>query len=303
MSRHQQQKHVLGSDAVITIIDVDNNLDTIFKKLWQYIREFETRFSRFVTGSELNKLNQKAGQKVKCSDEFLELASLSNFYSQLTQHRFTPFVLPSLQQAGYKGSWPKVNDYSNDLDYSERQFDSTATIKIESKSATIPANTAIDFGGIGKGFCLQKIADKLQAYGLKNYWISLGGDIICSGYDLGGNFWEIDIASATKVDKNVGSVINYDGQKLAVATSGTTKRAAKNWHHIIDPTTGKASTSNALMSTAVCQQPVAADVLAKTLIIEPGFIASGGWSYIGQIIQTVGGAVTINQKGANISGL
>jgi FAD:protein FMN transferase len=146
---------------------------------------------------------------------------------------------------------------------------------IEKSSASIPTGTALDFGGIGKGYLLDELAEfldpKLTTAQLVGYWLSLGGDIICAGHDLDSQPWQVAIQSALELAKNVDIIKNEAGRKLAIATSGVTKRQGlkdgQAWHHIINPRTSKPADTNILTATVTADEAVAADVYAKCVVI------------------------------------
>ena len=177
---------------------------------------------------------------------------------------YNPFVLPDLQRAGYLGSL--VGDHGRDavLDMRDRQATyGAARVGIRSGAVCIPSGMAFDSGGLGKGYALDQLAERIEQAGIENYWVSLGGDIIGRGVDPDGEPWRItldDIAGAP--------VVTFDrSTRTAVATSSVRKRAGASWHHLIDPRTGQPSTSSIDVVSVVADSGVHADVLAKSLLL------------------------------------
>ncbi len=272
MKRYQQSAHALGSDALLTLVVPKSAApDEVFAKLWDHIAEFEKQFSRFLPDSELSTFNQQAGQLVPVTPPFYALLTTAKELSRKTGGLYNPFILPSLQKAGYVGSWPTPNVFKKQLNYSQR----ASNVKIEQlllqkNAAHIPANTALDFGGCGKGYLLDELADLLDAHGIKNYWLSLGGDIVCNGHDVTNKSWKIAVQSATD-PRLVAQYIDNNGARIAVATSGISKRHGTNngaqWHHIIDPRTQLPATTDIVTATVSTTKAVKADVFAKCLVI------------------------------------
>lgn len=272
MERWQEIQPALGSQAVITLVAAAGT-DTvpIFQELWDQVTSFEQRFSRFLPTSELTTLNQSAGQKVVVGPQMRALLAVCQKLARQTDGLFNPFILPALQQAGYAGSWPTPGQVLPELDYHDRQPATIDQLELGKTWAKIPANSALDFGGIGKGYLLDQLGDYLQQQGITNYWLSLGGDILCCGYDLDHKPWSVGIQHATKTTQTIAEISNHDGQTLAIATSGVTKRQGKHqnqsWHHIINPSTGKSAKTDILTATVTAPQATQADVLAKCLVI------------------------------------
>jgi len=279
MMRAQQSRHALGSDAVLTLVLPDGEpFGPAFYAMWNKIEDFERRFSRFQPGSELSRFNAGAGTECAVSPEFVALLTAAKQMAERTGGLYSPFILPALQRAGYKGSWPHPDAADNQLDYADKHGAAWRNITIGNGRARIPKQTALDFGGIGKGYLLDELAGWLEARGVDNYWLSLGGDILCTGYDASGKPWQVSVQAALQADVSVAGVTN-NGQRLAVATSGVTKRKGikdgKPWHHLIDPRTDEPAKTDVLTATVCTVSATEADVLAKCLVIIGGKAACG----------------------------
>jgi len=273
MKRHQQGKKALGSQALLTIVTKDGIDEvTVFNNLWAVISDFESRFSRFQTTSELTHFNSRAGEKVLVSTEFAELLEACRAMSHKTDGLFNPFILPSLNKAGYIGSWPAPNNFSEELNFEGRtKVVPMNELRLGTGWAKIPSDTALDFGGIGKGFLLDQLGNYLQLQGIEDFWLSLGGDILCSGHDANTEPWSISIQDATRNTELVGTISNSGNTVLGVATSGVTKRKGVRqglaWHHIIDPRTGEPAVTDILTATVSAATATEADILAKCVVI------------------------------------
>jgi len=266
--RWQQTGRGLGSDIMLTILASDEDrAKQIFQVLWTQIQVFERRFSRFQKDSELSRFNSAAGTAQAISLPFRDLLLKTKEYALNTGGLYNPFILPALQRSGYKGSWPAPENVSSALDYSAGDVVPIGCLTITDGYATIPANTALDFGGIGKGYLLAQLADYLETKHVKNYWLSLGGDIVVSGFDEAERPWKIGIGQAQNTDEIADFIINETGERLAIVTSGVTKRQGSGWHHLIDPRSGKPAKTDTLTATVSIHDPLAADVYAKCLVI------------------------------------
>lgn len=272
MNRWQQTRYVLGSDAVVTLVAADElAADDLFTEIWQRIDKFDQRFSRFKSDSELTRFNNAAGKSVTISPAFRELLVASEKMSEQTDGLYNPFVLPELQRAGYEGSWPNTEQSDACMDYKNRTMVSASALEISGDTARIPAESAFDSGGIGKGYLLDELGAVLDRQKLAGYWLSLGGDILCSGQDVDGKAWRIGIQHALQTDEVVAHVGNERGGKLGIATSGVTKRKGvkdgKPWHHLIDPRTGQPAETDVLTATVTADSATEADVYAKCLVL------------------------------------
>lgn len=269
LSTFHQTNLALGSniDLVLVSDNAKNQIDKIFDNLWQTIFEFEKRFSRFLPASELSLFNKNAGQATPVTQEFKDLLETAKNYAISTDGIYNPFVLPVLHKVGYKQSL--VKKYANDWqeDYSNRNMVSPLNIDIDNNQATIPWGTALDFGGLGKGY----LADKLSMYLPKHvvgFWFSIGGDIASFGTDENGYKWRISIEDAQNRPNTLKKwVVLAPRKRFGVASSSILDRKGSNWHHIIDTRNQLPAKSDVVIATVCCDDTATADVLAKVAIV------------------------------------
>lgn len=301
MVRRQQNKHALGSEVLLTLRGGEQEVSEWFELLWREISLFEQTFSRFLPDSELNAVNGQAGLPVPVSPEFERLLRAALALSEETMGLFNPLVLPALQRAGYKGSWPSPGVLGTTPDYSQNRVVPASNITVEDGLVRLPPNTALDFGGIGKGYLLDQLADMLAGGGCGDFWLSLGGDIAMRGCDEADGPWRVGIAQADG-EGVVAEVINTNGELLAIATSGTVKRRGPGWHHIIDPRTGHSAETDVLTATVCNASATKADVFAKCLVL---LGAAGAADFMWQYgltktvlqVQNKEGTIQVQKKG------
>ncbi|MCX6728503.1 MAG: FAD:protein FMN transferase [Candidatus Saccharibacteria bacterium] len=268
-----QTKLALGSNVVIAIItDMSGKeIDKIFEDLWLQVFTFERKFSRFIPKSELTLFNRLQGIRTNISPEFKDLLIYTKQLSEETNGLFNPFILPLLQKAGYMKS--AVPGFENDakIDFSAGRLVGVDKLEIGDDWATIPYGTAIEMGGIGKGYLADQLHRTLDSLSIQGYWMSLGGDVATSGKDLNGNSLSLNIQSAKNLDEKSDWVIDCPIKYSAAATSGTFKRknqfSDKTWHHIINPLTLEPAVTDIRLATICADTATRADVLASCAVI------------------------------------
>jgi len=307
MNRFQQQHHALGSEVFLTLVTEKDETATnrLFDRLLKHITAFEQQFSRFLPDSELTRFNQQAGRRTVVSPSFGRLLKAAKSLAERTGGLYNPFVLPALQRAGYLGSWPKPEADLAATNFTTRKLVAVDQLSIGDLWAKIPETAALDFGGIGKGYLLDELAEMLDTQKLVGYWLSLGGDIICSGHDLDNQEWQVAVQNAVELGKNVQTIVNQQSRKLAIATSGITKRQGikngQTWHHIIDPRTGHPADTNILTVTVTADKAANADVYAKCIVIagaEQAEKCKTSGVIKSFLLQTVGQTATMTREGS-----
>jgi thiamine biosynthesis lipoprotein len=301
MDNYQQRFVALGSEVVLTLVSTSrSDAEVVFARLREEIEIFEVRFSRFRPTSELSYVNAEAGKRTAISREFVSLLGAALEQAKQTNGLFNPLILPKLQKAGYVGSWTDDPTTLKAPVYSHRRLANASEIQLGDDWVQLPAESALDFGGIGKGYLLNQLGQSVGE-GFHGYWFSLGGDIVMSGRDKDNLPWAIGVQHATDLGRNIGSFGNNDGETLAVATSGVTKRrgvtGGKAWHHIIDPRTGESAATDLLTVTVCAGDATQADVLAKCAVI---LGSSEAWNFLklhgvrGAIMQRMGDNSEVN---------
>jgi len=270
-----EERIALGSPiTLVLVISGDQaQLGEVFRLLWLQIFEFEQQFSRFIPDSELSQFNRAAGVKTAISTSFYEILHAAQSMTELTGGIYNPFILPALQSAGYVQSMVTAHRDDDVDNFSNRTVVDPKQLKLTTTSATIPYGTALDLGGIGKGYLGDQLADFTDTIPeITGFWFSLGGDIVAGGTDPDGAPWTIAIEDVTAGAGSIaGHYIPSAPARHAVATSSTLKRKGSKegmqWHHIIDPRTNVPSRSDVQTASISALSLQIADVLATCAVI------------------------------------
>ncbi len=264
----------LGTDVVITAA-LPETQQNILLEAEKLVRDFEQRFSRFIPGNELDRFNHSGSRRLNLSPELIALLQLAQHYYFLTDGIFDPTIITSLTALGYNQDFAALSlkpPVAIDLEKLTADFRARppmSDLKIQGTEVSCPENFAVDLGGIGKGYLVNYLGQKLFS-SVENYWISAGGDILVSGQDANEIGWKIGVQNPNQPEQNI-FFINTQGRKIGIATSGIIKRAGQTgdfkWHHIIDPRTGLPVKNDLLSVTVVAPDTTQADILAKTVLI------------------------------------
>ncbi|NAZ06848.1 MAG: FAD:protein FMN transferase [Thermocrinis sp.] len=172
--------HLMGTYAII---------DLPSKKAYQaykFMKGLEEKLSDYIEGSEVSKINQKAGvEPVEVSVDTLEVIKKSLWLSELTKGAFDITVGAITIRAR------RLREISEDH---ARNLVNYKKVRVEGSSVF-----AIDLGGIGKGFATQKsyefiktdkgfiaIAGDLKVWGHKRLlavYNPINGKILAQGYN------------------------------------------------------------------------------------------------------------------------
>lgn len=125
-----------------------NPLDEVKENIVNMLTDFEKKYSRFDTMSLLNQYNRGEVKYDDLDDEFKDILAKSEYYMSITDNTFDIYIQDKLVEKGY----------------------GCESFNLQNKN--------IDFGGIGKGYIIDKIALTLkEKFDIKYFLINGGGDM------------------------------------------------------------------------------------------------------------------------------
>ncbi|WP_256354070.1 MULTISPECIES: FAD:protein FMN transferase [unclassified Variovorax] len=138
----------------------------------------------------------------------------------------------------------------------------------QGRTLSQPGGLTLDFSGIAKGFAVDHMVDGLQALGLKDFLVEVGGELRGVGRRPGGRPWSVQLAAPEQGTAPSQAIALAD---MAIATSGDRwhhrEQAGRRWSHAIDPRSGE-PIGHALSSVTVMHaECMHADALATVLTV------------------------------------
>jgi len=131
----------------------------------------------------------------------------------------------------------------------------------------------LNASAIAKGYACDVIAEMFDFYGLKNYMIEIGGEVVAKGVNPNNVCWKIEITKPE--DDNTGhplgrqEVLNLCNKGLA--TSGNYRnyyiKEGKKYSHTINPRTGYPVENNVLSVSVIMSECILADAYATAFIV------------------------------------
>ena len=131
------------------------------------------------------------------------------------------------------------------------------------------ADIRIDLSAIAKGYAVDRVAGLLEAAGIADYLVEIGGEIRCRGRNDRGMAWGVGIERPVAGRRSVHGLIRLDAG--ALATSGDYRqfyvRDGRRLSHIIDPRDGRPVAHGLASVTVVADTAMRADALATALSV------------------------------------
>lgn len=129
--------------------------------------------------------------------------------------------------------------------------------------------TALDLGGIAKGYGVDQAARVLREHGVYRGLVNVGGDLMALGDGPGGRPWRVGVRDPRDPARHVRTLEVVDG---AVATSGDYLRFfehdGRRYHHLLDPGSGAPAEGRVRTITVTAADVMTADAAATTAFLQ-----------------------------------
>jgi thiamine biosynthesis lipoprotein len=216
-----------------------------------WVRRLGARLTRFSPDSEISLLNAAAGRWFEIGSDLEALLRESLRACEMSAGLVNVAVLPSMLAIGYTRSLSEGATVAT-LDAALPLLSLPDVLSVRRGAARVESGTALDLGGIAKGWMADRLCESLGPNSLAN----LGGDLSAVGPGPDGNGWPVAVANATLVLRDQGA-----------ATSSVRRRRWGDLHHLIDPRTGLPARTGLDEVSVVAASGVEAEVVAKTALL------------------------------------
>lgn len=268
---------------------------------------FERRLSRFDADSELSRLNAGQDETFQASPTLIDVIEAALWAAQATRGLYDPTILNALERAGYDRSFEQIEPVQTtslaiplrvpNQEFTEPKFTNRPTfrsvhINRARREIYKPVGLGLDLGGIGKGWTVDRAADRLQ--GLGPFLINAGGDIFAYQSPPGQKGWQIDLVHPRQPERSLASV-RLHHQALATSTIARRRwqRQGRPMHHLIDPRSGQPAETDALSVSVTAERTMLAELYAKVALI---WGATEGLAYLEQLPGVEGLIVTATDE-------
>ena len=235
------------------------------------LKRIDSSLSVFNQLSTISAIN--AGTSSRADAMLYEVLTKAQKVSEATDGAFDVTVMPLVNAWGFgfkKGIFP-----------TDSQVDSLRAIvgfrKISLSTDSIICKSdpriMIDCGAIAKGYSVDRVARVLREYGVRNYMVEIGGEVVTKGRNPKGTPWQIGVnRPVDKTNPESGTLQTVLSlENSALATSGNYnnyyERNGRKYAHTIDPRTGRPVQHSLLSATVIAPDCATADAYATAFMV------------------------------------
>ncbi len=268
----QKQYFIFGTIIEVLVWHHDEQLvNQAFKQVEQALNGMHSQWHAWKAGrlNEMNKAMRK-GESFAITDEEAKFINETKQLSLQSQGNFNPAIGELIHLWGFHtDTYPITTPPPRDEEINDflAYLPSMQDIRISNNqiSSSNP-HIWLDYGGVAKGYAIDKAINILKKYGIKNAIVNAGGDLRSIG-SKGDKNWRVAIRKPNSED--ILAVITVQGDE-SVFTSGNYERYkefnGKRYAHIIDPKTGK-GVDQIVSATIIAEDGTKADAAATAMIV------------------------------------
>ncbi len=243
------------------------------KEILVELERFELSLNPFREGSIITKINNNV--PVKPDSMFMEVFNKAMEISRISEGKFDITASPLINAWGF--GFRNMDGITPEIIDSLKQFVGYDKIRIDSEGNVVKSDPRVQLNtsAISKGYACDLVARLLDSYGIENYMVYIGGEIVTKGINDKNDCWRIGIEKP--LDDSTGLFIEMQTIlslcDKSLATSGNYRnyyvKDGKKYAHTIDPQTGYPSEQDILGATVIAGDCMTADAYATA------FMASG----------------------------
>jgi thiamine biosynthesis lipoprotein len=257
----------MGSELLVVVVGASDPGE-LAAGAHVFLSELEQHWSRFISSSDITRLNLAGGRPNVVAPSCLTLVATMLAAHEATGGAFDPTILPTLVADGYGASRHDPQARTS-LPDQLTTHPSLREIVIDADAGTVqlPVGMVLDAGGIGKGLAADLAVDWLLQHGADGALVNIGGDLSVAGAPPSDDGWVVAVELPDSDDLLCTFVVDGGG----VATSSTRSRRwqldGREHHHVVDPRTRRQSTTDLATATVIAPNGWAAEAHATGALL------------------------------------
>ena len=242
--------------------------DNLIRPVTELLDRLESMWSRFLPDSDISRLNAAEGHPVEVSSETIDLIRAMVGAHLTTDGAFDPTLLAPLIGLGYAASRHDASAHTALPPGATAKGDlGGVLVDHATRQVALPPGTILDAGGIGKGRAADLAVEFALREGAPGALVEIGGDLRVEGRPDDADRWTIDLLSPDR--SSVTAQVELTSGAVATSTD-----ALRTWihdgqrvHHLIDPSTGRATDNGVIACTVIAATATWAEVLTKPAFV------------------------------------
>jgi thiamine biosynthesis lipoprotein len=267
--------NAMGTTFNVSIVEPAEtlNTDTLEADIVSALTRIDLLASTWRTDSELSVFNaDQAIDWIIISPEFCDALTRTFEISRQTGGAYDVTIGPLVNLWGFGPGGPVAAPPTDEAIEDAMQSVGYDKIEADCPEGLVRKDVAdmyVDLSGWAKGLAVDELAVLLDANGVANYLVEIGGEMRVKGYNSDKVDWAVGIEAPSTSERVPQSILRVTN--TSVATSGDYRNYfehdGNHYSHTIDPRTGRPITHNLAAVTVVHPSAAYADALATALLV------------------------------------
>ncbi len=264
----------MGTSYSITLVDRlrPTTLQEIKEAVEERLTEVNAQMSTWQPDTEISQFNRfQSLEEFQVSPEFAEVVERALKISRITDGAFDPTVKPLVDHWGFGSRQISNIEQGISNDEVDRIMDSVGWEKVVLAGNSLSKkekHVQLDLSAIAKGYGVDAVAEVIRSFGIKDFLVEIGGEIVVSGFNREKNPWRVGVESPSGTE--IFQALELLGG--AMATSGDyrnfrTREDGTRFSHIIDPHMGRPAETDVASVSVLATSCMDADAAATALFV------------------------------------
>ncbi len=265
--RSHAVRYLMGTWCDLLIFDPPSD-DGAAEAAFRQIGRVESVLSGFDSESEVSRLNAASGRGPRLvSAELATVAGEAKELCSATGGAFDPSIAPLLAAWSFDTETPREPSPERLREAASRVGCDLFDLRTEPPSIALAKGAALDFGGMGKGYAVDRALEVLRSRGVTRAKLDFGSSSLGFIGRVDGG-WPVVIADPRNREE---PLLSFRVMEGAVSSSGQRERSffegGRRYGHIFDPRSGVPAESQLLVVTVVAPLGSTADALSTALFV------------------------------------
>lgn len=264
----------MGTTYTVVAVEPQSGLnkDDLQTAIDAALQDVDRKMSNWNPSSEISRINAiKANTPFSLSTDMFALLQAAQAVHETSDKQFDLTLGPLIDLWGFGAQKPigRVPDASAVTAAMQTVGQSDALTLDGTTLKKSHDGTQMYLSAIGKGFGVDRLGDTVRSFGVTDFMVEIGGDIIASGKNAEGMPWQIAIETPDALQRSFLKVLSVSDRGMA--TSGDYRnyfeQDGTRYSHILNATTGRPVTHATASVTVLTENAMLADAWATALLV------------------------------------
>ncbi len=261
----------MGTTYVVKVVAEEVDRDRLQTEIDARLVAVNDAMSTYIPTSEISRFNQApVGEWFPASAGLIEVVRLAQDIHSLSAGRYDVTIGPLVNLWGF-GPTPTDDMEAPSAGAIAETMSKVGMNHLRIRDDALMKDVPIylDLSSVAKGYGVDQVATVLDAHGLSNYLVEIGGELLARGMNERDTYWRVAVERPELGPRSAVTAIELVDE--AIATSGDYRNYIEidgtRYSHLIDPATGEPIHHNLASVSVIAPTTALADAFATAIFV------------------------------------